>query len=173
MSSLDERPFPRAALLGAAGLVLLTVVGVGVHQHIKFSSGQTAVAVADTSPIIAARPLKFVDQGGGATAFGGKVSVFDPETGAHVTDLVQSDGFIRAVLGSLNYERVKRRLTAESVFTLVARADGKLTLEDPVTGSAVNLGAFGGDNRDVFLKFLPEAAGQAVTGRAPGTDRAT
>jgi putative photosynthetic complex assembly protein len=151
--------------LGAAGLVLLTVVGVGLHQHLKFSSGQTAVAVADSSPIIASRALKFVDEGGGATAFGGKVSVFDPATGTRITDLVQTDGFVRAVLGSLNYERVKRRLAAEAIFTLVARADGKLTLEDPVTGSAVNLGAFGGDNRNVFLKFLPAAAGLPHAGR--------
>lgn len=161
MSSLDDRPFPRAALAGAAGLVLMTVLGVGMHQHMKFSGRQTAVETAEAAPIVAARSLKFVDLGGGATAFGGKVAVLDPSTDAHIADLVQTDGFIRAVLGGLNYERTKRHLQAEAVFTLTARADGKLTLEDPVTGSSINLGAFGAANRSVFLKFLP-APGQAT-----------
>jgi putative photosynthetic complex assembly protein len=155
MSSLDERPFPRAALMGAAGLVLFTVLGVGLHQHLKFSAGTQATAITDVSPVIASRPLKFVDEGGGATAFGGHVSVFDPATGAHIADLVPSDGFIRAVLGGLNYERVKQHVQADTVFTLTARANGRMTLDDPLTGTAINLGAFGAANRAVFLKFLP------------------
>lgn len=157
MSALDDRPFPRSALLGASGLVLMTVLGVGLHQHLKFSAGPQPAQMADASPVVAARSLKFVDGGGGVTAFGGKVSVYDGVSGDHVVELVQSDGFIRAVLNSLAYERTKRNLTADTVFTLSAHADGRLILEDPITGKAVNLGAFGAANRDVFRKFLPLA----------------
>ena len=67
---------------------------------------------------------------------------------------------IRAVLGGLNYERVKQHIQADTVFTLTARANGRMTLDDPLTGTAINLGAFGAANRAVFLKFLP-TSGQA------------
>lgn len=155
MSGLDERPFPRGALIGAAALVMATIIGVGINQIVKFSA--PASQAAEDESIVASRDLRFVDQGGGINAFGGSVAVFDHATGAYIANLTATDGFIRAVLNSLAYERSKRNLSADTVFTLVMRAGNRMSIVDPVTGRSVNLGAFGPDNRHVFVKFLPEA----------------
>ena len=155
MSGLDERPFPRGALIGAFCLIGLTIIGVGVHQLIKFRS--PVVATASAGDVLASRNLRFIDQGGGATAFGGAVAVYDVTTGAYLSNLQSSDGFIRAVLNSLLFERTKRKLEGDTVFTLILGAGERLALVDPLTGRSVNLGAFGPDNRQVFVKFLPQA----------------
>ncbi len=156
MSALDDRPFPRGALIGAGLLAAVTIAGIGLHQVQKFSGALERQAV--TAPILQSRALRFVDEGGGVTAFGGRVSVHDAVTGAKIADLVETDGFIRTVLNSLAFERTKRRIAADTVFTIVLRTDRHLMLEDPVTGQSVNLGAFGGANRTVFLRFLPDPA---------------
>lgn len=155
MSGLDEKPFPRGALIGAAALVVATIVGVGINQIVKFSDPAYQASTAET--VVASRDLKFVDEGGGVNAFGGSVAVFDGKTGAYIANLTATDGFIRAVLNSLAFERTKRNLSADTVFTLVMRAGHRMSIVDPATGRSVNLGAFGPDNRHVFVKFLPEA----------------
>ena len=164
MSALDDRPFPRAMLLSAAALIGTTVIGVGMHQYAKFSSPASQVASAASATagqIVASRELRFVDEGGGVTAFGGAVAVYDGVSGSFLTRLVQTDGFIRVVLNSLAFERTKQSITTEAIYTLVLRDGGHMTLEDPVTGKSVNLGAFGGGNRSVFVKFLPSTGGAA------------
>jgi putative photosynthetic complex assembly protein len=156
MSALDDRPFPRGALIGAGLLAVVTIAGVGLHQAQKFEGGFERQA--EVAPVLQSRTLRFVDGGGGVNAFGGRVSVYDAVDGAKIADLVETDGFIRTVLNSLAFERTKSRITADTVFTIVLRADRHLTLEDPLTGQSVNLGAFGGANRTVFLRFLPDPA---------------
>ncbi len=155
MSALDERPFPRGALLGATGLVALSIFGVGINQIVKFSAPPGQSAEASLGPVRQARDLKFVDEGGGVTAFGGAVAVYDVATEAFIGNLTATDGFIRVVLNSLKFERTKLAIPGANVFRLVERVGGHLTLEDPATGRSVNLGAFGPDNRAVFFKFLP------------------
>lgn len=155
MSGLDERPFPRGALLGAAFLIAATIVGVGINQIVKFSAPAPQTQSAET--VIASRDLRFVDQGGGVNAFGGAVAVFDDRTGDYIANLTPTDGFIRVVLNSLAFERTKRNIAADTVFTLVMHAGNRMFMVDPVTGRSVNLGAFGPDNRHVFVKFLPDA----------------
>jgi putative photosynthetic complex assembly protein len=158
MSALDERPFPRGALLGAAGLIAITIIGVGANQIIKFSAPAGQSTESALGPVRQARDLKFVDEGGGVNAFGGQVAVYDVATGAFIGKLTTTDGFIRAVLNSLEFERTKRSVAGATIFRLVERVGGHLTLEDPATGRSVNLGAFGPDNRAVFLRFLPTPA---------------
>lgn len=156
MSALDDRPFPRGALIGAALLIAATIAGVAMHQLTKGAAGHSQQLAS--APVVQARALRFVDEGGGVTAFGGRVAVYDAASETKLADLVETDGFIRTVLNSLAFERTKRRIEAAAVFKLVLRADRHLTLEDPVTGQSVNLGAFGGANRSVFLRFLPDPA---------------
>ena len=48
MSSMDDKPFPRAALLGAGLLILSTVAGVGTIQLQKYHAG-TLRAASTTS----------------------------------------------------------------------------------------------------------------------------
>jgi putative photosynthetic complex assembly protein len=155
LSSLDERPLPTPALVGAGLLVLTTIVGVGAIQLTKhFAPPHQATA---TETAIDTRDLRFVDQGDGVNAYGGHVRVYDAVTGNELPPLRESDGFIRAVLNSLNFERTKRNMDAPPVFQLIRWSGDKITLEDRATGARVNIGAFGNGNRAVFLRFFEQA----------------
>jgi putative photosynthetic complex assembly protein len=157
MSALDDKPFPKGALIGAAALVISTVVGVGLVQIGKANGTYTPIA-APKSEIVASRDLRFIDANDGVTAFGGGVAVLDAVTGAEIARLEPTDGFVRVVLSSLAYERT-RRASGEQIFRLVQRQDRSMSLEDLGTGTSINLGAFGPENRSRFLRFLPPNSG--------------
>jgi putative photosynthetic complex assembly protein len=140
-------------------LIFATVGGVAAIQLRKHFSPPAPVAWADSA--IERRALRFVDAGDGVNAFGGHVMVYDAATDAKLGPLAESDGFIRAVLNSLAFERTKRGIDAAPVFQLVRWPDNKLTLEDSVTGAHVSLGAFGHGNRAVFLRFLDDRAARS------------
>jgi putative photosynthetic complex assembly protein len=156
LSSLDERPFPKGALIAAGLLIFATIAGVGAIQLRKHFSPVAAVDGSDRA--LERRALRFVDAGDGVNAFGGHVMVYDAATDTQLGPLAESDGFIRAVLNSLAFERTKRGIDGTSVFQLVRWPDNKLTLEDSVTGAHVSLGAFGHGNRKVFLRFFDDRA---------------
>jgi len=156
LSSLDQRPFPKMALLGAGMLALTTVVGVGAHQLIKHFS--PTAEVADYGTQIQARRLRFIDQGDGISSFGGHVRVFDATTGRELAQLKESDGFVRAVLNSLAFERTRSGAGGDTVFELASWSSHKLTLKDTATGASVSLGQFGAGNTAAFLRFLDPAA---------------
>ena len=118
MSSLDDRPFPTAALLGAGLLVLTTVAGVGTIQVQKHFAHIPLTATADTATPLQSRALRFVDQQDGVSVYGGHVQVFDAVTGTQLPQLRERDGFVRAVLNSLAYQRTKLQVNAPPVFTL-------------------------------------------------------
>jgi putative photosynthetic complex assembly protein len=158
LSSLDERPFPKAAIVGASLLIFATVAGVAagqLHKHFVLA------APAITAKALQSRDLRFVDAGDGVNAFGGHVRVYDVATGAELPPLVHSDGFIRAVLNSLAFERTKRGVSAAPIFQLALWSGNKLTLGDKTTGAEVNLGAFGSGNRAVFLRFLDHSGAKS------------
>jgi len=154
VSSLDDRPFPNLALFGAGLLILTTVLGVGIVQH---SKQYEPPARASTETIVESHDLRFVDAGDGINAYGGHVRVYDVATGAELPPLRESDGFIRAVLNSLNFERTRRGIEAPPVFQLIRWSGNRVTLGDPATGSRVNIGAFGAGNQMVFARFLDHA----------------
>ncbi len=147
MSSLDERPFPTAALVGAGMLVLTTVAGVGAIQLNKHFYHITDVVELDSGSPIVKRELRFDDLGDGVNAY----------AGVEIPPLRSSDGFVRAVLNSLNFERTKRDLGGAPVFELVRWSDNRITLQDRTTGKFVDVGEFGPGNKAVFLRFLPGA----------------
>lgn len=157
MSSLDDRPFPTAALVGAGLLVLSTVAGVGALQLAKhFSPPAEEPSAVAADSVVKARVLRFVDAGDGASVYGGHVTVFDATTGTALPELRDNEGFIRAVLNSLAFERTKRGISADPVFKLASWSSNRMTLEDPATGARISLGAFGADNRSVFLRFFDQ-----------------
>jgi putative photosynthetic complex assembly protein len=147
LSSLDERPFPTAALVGAGMLVLTTVAGVGAIQLNKHFYHITDVVELDSGSPIVKRELRFDDLGDGVNAY----------AGVEIPPLRSSDGFVRAVLNSLNFERTKRDLGGAPVFELVRWSDNRITLQDRTTGKFVDVGEFGPGNKAVFLRFLPGA----------------
>lgn len=156
MTPTVENSFPRGAIMGAGLLIGLTVLGVAAVQIEKGLSSIPQVAESAMSPTLVSRELRFADAGDGVNAFGGRVAVFDAKTGVKIGDLGETDGFVRAVLNSLAFERSKRRIATETVFDLSLHADGRLWLQDPVTRKGVDLGAFGPANKAVFRRFLSE-----------------
>ncbi len=158
MSALDDRPFPAGALIGAGLLVLSTVAGVGTIQLRKHFSHVPLIA----SDIQLAQPqqtrtLRFEDQKDGVAIYGGHVRVFDAATNEELPQLRERDGFVRAVLNSLAYQRTKTSVTAPPLFELTRWSDNKITITDKATGARINLGDFGAGNKSAFLRFLPSA----------------
>jgi putative photosynthetic complex assembly protein len=151
LSSLDDRLIPPAALIGAGALILTTIVGVGVIQVNKHFA--PAVESYNAAPV-KTRVLRFIDEGDGVSVYGGHVKVFDVATGAELHELRENDGFVRAVLNSLMFERSKRGVSAAPIFELVQWSDNRVTLKDTATGSLVSLGSFGAGNKAVFLRFF-------------------
>ena len=101
------------------------------------------------------RTLRFVDQQDGVAIYGGHVRVFDAATNTELPQLRERDGFVRAVLNSLTYERTKTSVQAPPEFELTRWSDNKITIADKATGARINLGDFGPGNKSVFLRFLP------------------
>jgi putative photosynthetic complex assembly protein len=161
LSSLDDKPFPRGALIGAGLMILSTVAGVGTIQLQKFHAGTLRAAPTINAAAVETRDLRFIDLQDGVSVFGGHVQVFDAVTGAELPQLRERDGFVRAVLNSLAYERTKRGLSAPTVFQLTRWSDDRITISDPVTNARINLADFGHGNKTVFLRFFPSSeAGQ-------------
>ena len=55
-------------------------------------------------------------------------------------------GFLRGTLRGWRASAASQGLGSEPPFRLIARADGRLTLEDPATGERVDLESFGPTN---------------------------
>ena len=151
MSSIVDRPIPTPAILGAGLLILTTVIGVAVIQLNKHFQPPATV---DSGLATETRDLRFVDEGDGVTVYGGHVRVYDAATGAEFPQLRENDGFIRAVLNSLAFERTKRGISGPPIFELAYWPDSRITIKDLATGARISLGAFGEKNKTVYLRFF-------------------
>ena len=154
MSALDEKPFPKAALIGAGLLIFGTIAGVGNIQLQKFSAGTLRPSYESAAAPLETRDLRFIDLHDGVSVFGGHVQVFDAATGVELPQLRERDGFIRAVLNSLAFERTKRGIDAPPVFQIARWSDDRITIMDRATGSRINLADFGHGNKSVFQRFF-------------------
>jgi putative photosynthetic complex assembly protein len=144
MTDLTDRSFPRAPLLGAAGLIALTFIAVAA---VRLTG--TSVVDVDTSAAVESRELLFEDRSNGA------VGVLDARDRSEVAVLASgTNGFLRAVLRGLARDRRSRGAGADVPFRIARHADGQLTLEDPVTGRQVYLAAFGPTNAAAFAQLL-------------------
>lgn len=146
--AIDGR-FPRGALVGAAGLVALSLLAAVVGR--LTGVGTTMLPQAAS---IESRDLRFVDQADGSVAvyeaFGDRL-VYAVEPG--------SGGFVRGVLRGLARERRLEGMANEPPFRMTHWADGRLSIEDPLTERRVDLGAFGPANAGAFAKIF-EARGE-------------
>lgn len=134
---------PRGLLWAAAALVLLTLAGTAAVRW----SGMT-IRTPD-APAQVVRALRFEDRPDGA------VAVIDATTGRTVQMVEGQAGFVRGTLRGLARERKRSGFGPEQPFELIGRADGRLTLSDPVTGRLVDLESFGPSNAAVFASLLP------------------
>lgn len=145
MSAIDDRPFPKGALIGAGAMILLSLVSVaGARLQAVFAPPSTEAL----APPVTQRTLTFEDAADGA--------VLILEDGRLLTRIEsgQGDGFIRGVLRGLARDRKLAGLGPEAPFVLAAWPDGKLTLTDTATGREVELSGFGATNREAFARLL-------------------
>lgn len=135
-----DRPFPKAALAGAGGLVILTLALVAF-------SGPTSLP--EELPPTQTRNLVFKD------APGGDIVVIDADSDQSVATIdAGTEGFLRATLRNLAGDRKLAGAGAEVPFTLYRRHDGRIGLTDPVTDRRVILDAFGQTNVQTFTRLL-------------------
>jgi len=140
-----DPPIPRAILLGAGALILLTLAFVGGGKYADIgTTGTVNAAVAES------RTLQFRDRADGAAEIlladtGQVIAILQPGAG---------DGFIRGVLRGLARERMLNGVGRQAPFVLNRRVDGTLSLDDPATGRRIDLRAFGPDNAETFARLL-------------------
>jgi len=148
MSALDERPFPRGAIIGAGLLIASSLAAVGFHQYTKFNNPPPPEAV-DQAQIVKSRDLRFVGD-----PKVGPMSVFDAQTGEKIADLRPNDGFVRTVLVSMAFDRGKSGINEEPTYQLLEWADSRVTIEDRTTKVRMNIGAFGNESKAAFRRFF-------------------
>jgi len=153
MSHSHEQTVPRPALIAAGALVLGTL-GMASAVSLGFLEREAVPgavrAEANVSPV-SVRELTFADRDDGS------VVVSDAATGAEVRVIeteTQSGGFIRGVMRGMARERRSHGIGAAPPFRLTLWEDGSLSLVDTATQRTVELGAFGPDNRAVFMTLL-------------------
>lgn len=141
--AVQFRPFPRAALIAAAGLIALSILAAGAGR--LSGIGVTHMPVA---AMVQSRALHFADRQDGA------VQVSD--TRGRVVEVLPggTNGFARGVMRGLARERKRLGVGVEPPFILHRWADGRLSLEDPSTGQHINLEAFGPTNFAVFARLF-------------------
>ena len=142
MAHHDEAPvIHRNALRGAGVLVLLTVLGAG------WSSWNGPPSIMDPgTAVLEIRELQFVDDDG---------AVIVQEGDEVIAVLASGEGqFVRGVVRALARHRMLSDAGREVPFELVHRADGRLSLEDPVTGESIVINAFGSENLQAFARLL-------------------
>jgi putative photosynthetic complex assembly protein len=140
--------FPRAPLFALGAMVIASVVTVAAVRL----TGVGAVHEADAAPV-ATREFRFEDRPDGS------IVVLDA-AGTRVVDTVApgTNGFLRGTMRGLARERMRQGVSPALPFTMIGRADGKLTLLDPGTGRRVDLGSFGPTNAAVFAHIMATPA---------------
>lgn len=131
-------------LLKAVGVLVL--ISLGATAAVRLSG--ITIREPD-APTVMKRSLLFKD---GAD---GSVVVIDAGSGELAATLTGEQGFLRGILRALVRERKQNgMLEPDQPFQLIQRADGRLTLVDPVTSRQIDLESFGPKNAGVFARLL-------------------
>ncbi len=142
---------PRRAVMGGFLALAMSVGGV---LAVRLSGTPIREPDAET---VASRRLRFDDLADGG------IAVVDVDSGATLEVLHGEQGFLRGTLRGLVRSRKLRGLTSSEPLHLLGRADGRLTLFDPLTAERIDLESFGPSNLAVYARWLAEP-GQ-TTGR--------
>jgi putative photosynthetic complex assembly protein len=140
---------PHWAALALGALLLATLLGVAA---VRLSG--TEIRQPD-APVVAQRSLRFEDGPDGT------VRVLDANTGQAIDSVAGEAGFLRGSLRALVRERKMRGIGSGPAFELLARSDGRLTLNDPATGERLDLESFGPTNAAIYRRWLPAASATA------------
>lgn len=141
--AIHIRPFPRGALIAAAGLIVMSIVAAGAGRLSGIGVTRMPAAIP-----VQSRTLHFADRNDGA------VEVTDADHRIVAVLPPGTNGFARGVMRGLARARKLEDVGQEPPFILTRWADGRLSLEDPSTKQDINLEAFGATNSAVFARLL-------------------
>jgi putative photosynthetic complex assembly protein len=146
--------FPRWVLMVAGGVLAFSLISVGLVRLTGNGPDQLAAAAAAAAAgSQQTRALRFEDRPDGS------IAVSDGITGEELEVVRGEQGFLRGSLRALTRERKARGLGPAVPFQLTPRADGGLTLFDPLTSQRVDLDSFGPTNMAVFERLLTAKIG--------------
>lgn len=146
----DRMPVRAAEALPRWAIVLIGAVlagALGATAVVRL--GGTEIREPD-APAVKTRALRFADLPDGS------VAVIDHASGATVANLSGEQGFLRGAMRAMARERIRAGGTPAQPFDLIARADGRLTLVDPVVQTRIDLESFGPTNSAVFARLLKD-----------------
>jgi putative photosynthetic complex assembly protein len=143
---MADTAFPRGPLIAVGALLLTTLAAVGAARL----DGATPRVQPD-APAVSLRELRFEDRPDGS------IAVIDARDGQLVQRVEGESGFVRGTLRGLARERQRMGHGPQQPFHLVQRADGRLTLIDPVSGARVDLESFGPTNAGHFARWVSPA----------------
>ena len=132
-------------------LPLMVVAGLVVLMVSIASFRATGVSIREPeSAAVAIRELRFEDRSDGS------IAVIEHRSGRQIAAIVGEAGFARGTLRGFARDRRIRSVSAEHPLHLIGRADGRLTLMDPMTERVVDLESFGAANAAVFGRLLTQ-----------------
>lgn len=134
--------FPRGPLIAVALVLLGSLSAVSA---VRLSGVDIRTPDA---PAVAQRDLRFEDRPDGS------IAVIDARDGRLVHSVTGEAGFVRGTLRGLARERKRAGHGPAQAFQLIGRADGRLTLLDPVTGRLVDIESFGPLNAAPFAQLM-------------------
>jgi putative photosynthetic complex assembly protein len=143
----QQRPrdgVPLGVLIAAAALICFAIAA-SLYSR---TTGVGRVALHGAQPFKVLQ-LRFEDMPNGG------VDVWDAERG-DVIYVVEpgKGGFMRATLRTLAQARMRDNQGAATPFRLTRWTDGTISLDDPMTGRALELDAFGPDNAGLFAQLF-------------------
>jgi putative photosynthetic complex assembly protein len=142
-STTERRPW-RGEVVATLLLAGCVAIGFGVGKLPKME-----LTDPSARPLMM-RELRFEDRNDGG------IMVLEYGNDRIIHELEPGEGtFVRSVLRALARERKRMELGAEAPFRMIAWSDGRLSLEDTVTGHRTELnGAFGQDNTAAMIELL-------------------
>lgn len=162
MSAQHNLDLPKPLLI-AAGLLMIGSLLLAYWGR-QTGIGRTAVL---ESSVVAAYDLRLLPQGDGT------IHVYLTD-GSLVKDLsIEQAGFVSGVLRGFSRGRSLAKITADTPFSLIRYADGRLVLQDTATLERVVLDVFGPTNAKTFVDLWVQSAAMTASARTPSTHAAS
>lgn len=140
--SRDREMIPKTLLLGMAGLAVSALL----ITTFSVMTGRPLAGRPAAGTVVAEREI--ILQGRGAQA----VAVYDPD-GTLIMEL-DHGGFVTVVQNAIARARTVARVAGNPPLRIVRYDNGRLVAEDPATSSAIELYAFGDDNKAAIERLL-------------------
>jgi putative photosynthetic complex assembly protein len=153
VAHLHDEVFPRPILIGAAGLVLASLVLVSAARLDRLANGsptpQSAAGAAST-PVVDARTVRLHQLDNGSLVVEALDGSLPPRT-------IPADkgGMVLGVLNGLRHQREAVGATGDDPILQITRlANGRILAEETASGMVLDLGAFGSTNKAAFAALL-------------------